>query len=116
MIVTDNTDSLDFKLFKNRHWGGYHFPRHWNLSNPATMRRLAEKTETEVENLATQVSPVNWVYSIRNRLTDKKAPARLIERSRLKSPLSLGIFTVFDILNNLCGRGALLNAILKRPA
>lgn len=115
VIVTDNTDSLDFKLFKNRHWGGYHFPRHWNLFNPATMRRLAEKTEMEVESLTTQVSPVNWVYSIRNRLTDKKAPAWLVEKFSLKSPVSLGIFTVFDILNRLAGRGALLNVILKRP-
>jgi SAM-dependent methyltransferase len=115
VIVTDNTDSLDFKLFKNRHWGGYHFPRHWNLFNPATMRRLAEKTEMEVESLTTQVSPVNWVYSIRNRLTDKKAPTWLIEQFSLKTPLTLGIFTVFDIFNNLAGRGALLNAILKRP-
>ncbi|MDQ3712090.1 MAG: class I SAM-dependent methyltransferase [Acidobacteriota bacterium] len=116
VIVTDNTDSLDFRLFKKRHWGGYHFPRHWNLFNPATMRRLAEKTEMEVESLTTQVSPVNWVYSIRNLLVDRKAPAWLVERFSLKSPLSLGVFTIFDILPNLMGRGALLNAILKRPS
>jgi SAM-dependent methyltransferase len=116
VIVTDNTDSLDFKLFKDRHWGGYHFPRHWNLFNPKTMRRLAEKTEMEVESLTTQVSPVNWVYSIRNRLIDKQAPAWLVERFSLKSPVTLGIFTVFDVFNRLAGRGALLNAIFKRPA
>lgn len=115
VIVTDNTDSLDFKLFKNRHWGGYHFPRHWNLFNSKTMRRLAEKTEMEVESLTTQISPVNWVYSIRNRLTDRQAPAWLVEQFSLKSPVSLGVFTVFDIFNNLAGRGALINAILKRP-
>lgn len=115
VIVTDNTDSLDFKLFKNRHWGGYHFPRHWNLFNPKTMRRLAEKTEMQVESLTTQVSPVNWVYSIRNRLTDKKAPSWLVEQFSLKTPISLGVFTVFDILNNLAGRGAVLNAVFKRP-
>ena len=79
------------------------------------MRRLAEKTEMEVESLTTQVSPVNWVYSIRNRLTDKQAPAWLVERFSLKSPVTLGIFTVFDVFNRLAGRGALLNAILKRP-
>jgi 2-polyprenyl-3-methyl-5-hydroxy-6-metoxy-1,4-benzoquinol methylase len=116
VIVTDNTDSLDFKLFKRRHWGGYHFPRHWNLFNPKTMRLLAEKTEMEVENLTTQISPVNWVYSIRNRLTDRQAPAWLVEQFSLKTPLSLGIFTVFDAFHQLAGRGALLNAVLKRPA
>ena len=115
VIVTDNTDSLDFKLFKNRHWGGYHFPRHWNLFNPATMRRLAEKTRMEVESLTTQVSPVNWVYSIRNRLTDRQAPIWLVERFSLKTPVSLGVFTIFDVFNNLAGRGALINAVLQRP-
>lgn len=116
VIVTDNTDSLDFRLFKNRHWGGYHFPRHWNLFNTATMRRLAAKTGFEIEWLTTQVSPVNWVYSIRNRLTDRQAPSWLVEQFSLKTPLSLGVFTVFDALHNLAGRGALLNAILKRPS
>lgn len=116
VIVTDNTDSLDFRLFKRRHWGGYHFPRHWNLFNPATMRRLAAKTGFEIERLTTQVSPVNWVYSIRNSLTDRNAPRWLVERFSLKSTVSLGIFTVFDALHNFAGRGALLNAILKRPS
>ncbi|MGI8470563.1 MAG: class I SAM-dependent methyltransferase [Pyrinomonadaceae bacterium] len=116
VIVTDNTDSLDFRLFKKRHWGGYHFPRHWNLFNPATLEKLAAKTGFEIEKLTTQVSPVNWVYSIRNFLTDRNAPHWLIEQFSLKSTFSLGIFTIFDILHNLMGRGALLNAIFKRPS
>ena len=33
LIVTDNTGSPDFSLARRRHWGGYHFPRHWNLFN-----------------------------------------------------------------------------------
>lgn len=115
VIVTDNTDSLDFKIFKRRHWGGYHFPRHWNLFNPSTLKKLADKTGFEVEKLATQVSPVNWVYSVRNSLSDRQAPRWLVEQFSLKSPLSLGVFTIFDTLNNLAGRGALLNAVLKRP-
>ena len=115
VIVTDNTDSLDFKIFKRRHWGGYHFPRHWNLFNPSTIKKLADKTGFEVEKLTTQVSPVNWVYSVRNSLFDRQAPRWLVEKFSLKSPLSLGVFTIFDTLNNLAGRGALLNAVLKRP-
>lgn len=115
VIVTDNTDSLDFRIFKRRHWGGYHFPRHWNLFNPRTMHRLAEKTGFAVEKLTTQVSPVNWTYSVRNALADRNAPSWLIEFFSLKSTLALGAFTLFDTLHNLAGRGALLNAVLKRP-
>lgn len=97
VIVTDNTDSPDFNLSKKRFWGGYHFPRHWNLFNKKTIRHLAEKTGLEVETLTTQVSPVNWVYSVRNRLADKNAPNWLIEKFSLRSTISLGFFTVFDV-------------------
>jgi len=114
VIVTDNTDTLDFKLFKRRHWGGFHFPRHWNLFNKKTMRLLAERAGLKVESLTTAVSPVNWVYSIRNSLTDKNAPTWLVERFSLKSTVSLSVFTAFDMLNHIAGKGALLNAVLKR--
>ena len=115
VIVTDNTGTLDFKIFKGRHWGGYHFPRHWNLFNAATMRALAAKVEMEIASLKTIVSPVNWVFSVRNSLVDLGAPQVLINRFSLKSSGSLAAFTVFDMLNQAAGRGALLNAILRRP-
>ena len=115
VVVTDNTRSLDFELFKGRHWGGYHFPRHWNLFSPYTLRALAGKVEMEVETLTTIVSPVNWVYSIRNILFDLGAPPWLINRFSLKSIGSLAAFTAFDTLHQLAGRGALLRAVLRRP-
>lgn len=115
VIVTDNTDSLDFRLFKERYWGGYHFPRHWNLFNPHTMRLLAAKTGFDVEQLTTQVSPVNWTYSIRNTLVDWQAPQWLINRFSLKATVALTCFTGFDTLHQLFGTGALLNAMLRRP-
>src|SRR5205085_2280796 len=39
-IETPNTDCLDFKLFKKRHWGGYHPPRHWYLFDIRAFRFL----------------------------------------------------------------------------
>jgi SAM-dependent methyltransferase len=116
VVVTDNTSSLDFRIFKGRHWGGYHFPRHWNLFSPETMRALARKVGLEVQSFSTVVSPVNWVYSVRNTLVDLGAPAWLSNRFSLESPVSLSVFTVFDMLHQLAGRGALIRAILRRPA
>ncbi len=115
VIVTDNTASLDFKLFKGRHWGGYHFPRHWNLFNQVTLRALATSVAMEVDSLLTVVSPVNWVYSIRNALVDWGAPRWLSNRFSLEAHGSLAVFTAFDALNQLANRGALLRAILRRP-
>jgi SAM-dependent methyltransferase len=115
LVVTDNTDSLDFRVFRRRHWGGYHFPRHWNLFNPRSMRALAARSGLEVERLSTAVSPVNWVYSVRNLLDDWGAPRAVVDRFSLESPVSLAAFTAFDTLHDLAGRGALLRAVLRRP-
>lgn len=115
VIVTDNTDSIDFALFKKSYWGGYHFPRHWNLFNRKSLKRLAEKVGFEVADLTTQVSPVNWVYSIHNFLIAKRAPQFLVNRFTLKSTVSLSAFTSLDIVLQKLGRGALLRAILLKP-
>jgi SAM-dependent methyltransferase len=115
VVVTDNTATLDFRLFGKRHWGGYHFPRHWNLFDKRSLRLLAKQAGLEVETLSTALSPVNWVYSIRNRLVDRQAPRWLVDRFSLKSPASLGAFTLLDGLFNAFGNGALLKLVAKKP-
>ena len=116
VIVTDNTDSVDFGLFKKGYWGGYHFPRHLNLFNKTSLSKLAQKTGLLVDGLTTIVSPVNWVYSIHNALVDKRAPKFLINRFTLKSFVSLSAFTMLDIILQKADRGALLRATLQKPA
>jgi len=114
VVVTDNTDSFDFKFFKNSYWGGYHFPRHWNLFNRKSLTKLAEKVDFKVFDFTTQVSPVNWVYSIHNALVDLNAPRFLINQFTLKSTVSLSAFTSLDILLQKFGRGGLLLATLQK--
>jgi ubiquinone/menaquinone biosynthesis C-methylase UbiE len=115
VVVTDNTESFDFKLFKKSYWGGYHFPRHWNLFNRRSLTKLAENTGFEVENLTTQVSPVNWVYSFHNRFVDRQKPQWLIDQFTLKSTVSLSAFTMLDIVLQKFDRGGLINATLRKP-
>ncbi len=115
VVVTDNTESFDFKIFKNSHWGGYHFPRHWNLFNRESLAKLAEKTGFEVEKISTQVTPVNWVYSFHNRFVDRQRPDWLVKQFTLKSTASLATFTILDIVLQKLGKGGLLNAVFKKP-
>ncbi|MGZ8756203.1 MAG: methyltransferase domain-containing protein, partial [Acidimicrobiia bacterium] len=115
VIVTDNVDSLDFGWFKKRYWGGYHFPRHWNLFNRGALERLTRRAGYQTEKIETIVSPVNWVYSIHNFLVGRGAPRWLVNRFTLKSPASLGVFTVIDMVLHRFGRGALLNAYVTKP-
>lgn len=114
IIVTDNTDSIDFGLFKAGYWGGYHFPRHLNLFNKFSLAKLAVNSGFSVAKITTLVSPVNWVYSVHNALVDKKAPEFLIKRFTLKSVVSLSAFTLLDIFLQKFSRGALLLATLQK--
>jgi SAM-dependent methyltransferase len=115
VVVTDNAASPDARLFGDRHWGGYHFPRHWNLFTASTLGELARKSGLEVESLGNAASPVNWVYSIRNRLVDRDAPRWLVERFSLSTPVSLGIFTMLDLVLSRMAKGCLLRAVLRKP-
>jgi SAM-dependent methyltransferase len=114
VIVTDSTETLDFSIFKGRHWGGYHFPRHWNLFSRRTLLSLAQKAGFKVESIGTQVSPVNWVYSIRNTLVDFEFPEWMVGLFSLRASLALSLFTVVNSIECLFGNGALLCAVLSR--
>lgn len=115
LVVTDNTATPGFEIFGRRHWGGFHFPRHWNLFNAASLRALIERAELETDQISTAVSPVNWVYSFRNLLLDWKAPVWLIDRFSLSSSASLIFFTLVDAFWMVFGRGSILRASAHRP-
>jgi len=115
VIITDNTNSVDFDFFKKHYWGGYHFPRHWNLFSRHSLKRLAAKTGFEVMNVKTIISPVNWVYSIHNALVDRGKPKWLVNSFTLKSSFSLAVFTAVDFIFQKLGRGALLKGVFRKP-
>lgn len=115
LVVTDNTGSPDFHLARSRHWGGYHFPRHWNLFDRSSLSALARGAGLEVDLVATMTSPVNWTYTVRNVLDDWGAPRWAVAQFDLRRPLPLAAFTVMDRVLTAAGRGALLRAHLRRP-
>ncbi len=115
VVVTDNVGSPDFALFGGRHWGGYHFPRHTYLFDRTTLARLGETAGLAVERVTTAVSPVNWVYSLRNWLDDWGGPRWLVNRLSLRSALALGAFTLFDLPLAALGRGAILHGLFRKP-
>lgn len=109
-IVTDNAGSPDFAIFGGRHWGGYHFPRHFYLFDNKTLAKLGTAVGLDIERIDTSVSPVNWTYSFRNWLQDWGAPRWLVRQFDLKSTLAMGFFTLLDMPMALLGRGGNLRA------
>ena len=115
-IVTDNTAAPDARLGRGRHWGGYHFPRHFYLFNRRSLSQLASRAGFEVDQMGTMMSPVNWTYTVHNALEDWGAPSWIVDRFTLESAPALAIFSIIDTFAGLFGRGALLRAVLRRPS
>lgn len=115
IIVTDNTGSPDFGIFRGRHWGGYHFPRHTYLFHKSNLRQFVEKFRFQTVSVKTAMSPVNWVYSIRNWLDDWGAPRWLVRQFSLKSAPALALFTLWDLPLSWLGFGAILHGIFEKP-
>jgi SAM-dependent methyltransferase len=115
VIVTDDAASPSFRMFSGRHWGGYHFPRHWNLFDRKNLGQLARNCGLEPVRIKSMMSPVNWVYSFHNYLVDRRWPRWLQNRFTLKSTLSLTCFTLIDQFLTLFACGSLLCGTLQKP-
>ena len=114
VVVTDNVGSPDFTWFKGRHWGGYHFPRHTVLFDKQTLGKLAEKCGFQVTTIRSAMSPVNWVYSVRNWIDDWGGPRWLVRQFSLESPLALAVGTAWDCGWTLLNRGAILHGTFAK--
>lgn len=105
-LETPNLDSWDARLFRARWWGGYHFPRHWVLFDPKSIRTALEKAGLQVIAIHYQTGHSFWLYSFHhwlryNQTWPMPGLARLFDP--LRSKLMLTLFTGFDILRRMLG-------------
>jgi len=115
VILTANTDSVVARLFQGRHWAGYDFPRHLTLFEAGVLRRMAVEAGLEVERIVTAGSPSAWVDSIINLLQDWAPLSWLAGPARRGSALLHGVAVPVETMARLGGRGAWLEAVLRKP-
>ena len=109
LVETPNTDCLDFKLLRKRHWGGYHAPRHWYLFNPSSLAALARRTGLSIRGGKPYNMSVFWNWSCHSILQDVAGakvagllfPPVRIYFGGLQSFVILGAFSVFERLLQL---------------
>lgn len=104
IIETPNTQSLDAKLFQKSYWGGYHFPRHWNLFSEETLTRMALEQGLEVKACNYLPGHSFWIFSLHHLLADKWKMPRLANFfNPLKNVALLSLFTGFDLVRAKLG-------------
>jgi SAM-dependent methyltransferase len=97
-VETPNLDSLDARLFRERFWGGYHIPRHFQLFTLASLTRLLAAHGLEVESVRYQTGHSFWMYSLHHRLRYGDPPRPRLARwfDPFRGLPFLAAFTAWD--------------------
>jgi 2-polyprenyl-3-methyl-5-hydroxy-6-metoxy-1,4-benzoquinol methylase len=96
IVETPNLAGLDYRAFRGRWWGHYHFPRHWNLFSAASLRRMLESEGFEIVRSESLISTSAWIISLHNAALDRGWPAAAVRFFHYRNPLLLAVFVALD--------------------
>lgn len=116
-IETPNTDSLDFRLFRSRYWGGYHIPRHFYIFNHANVEQILNECEFQVTEQESLASPAFWIQSLHHWFEDRNA-RMIIRLFSIRNPILLVLFTFLDVFIIKClnGKTSNMRVIAKKSS
>jgi len=97
-LETPDVMGWDARLFRPRHWGGYHFPRHFHLFNTTALVELLQQEGYDIIQARSLVSPVFWIHSLHNRLADRGAAENVTRWFHYQNIPLLGLFTGLDLI------------------
>ena len=116
-LETPNRASLDARLFRRTYWGGYHFPRHWQLFTTDGALTLLRRAGLEPVGVAYQTGHSFWLYAFHHALRYRYRLPRLAARfDPIGTLLPLAIVTGFDKFRAAMGfRTSAVMVIGRRP-
>lgn len=98
VIETPDTDCIDYNIFSKRYWGGYHYPRHFNLFKKVNLQKLIKLAGLRVIHSSNKIQPVHWIWSL-HHIIEEKIGRNIISKSlNIKNPIWITIFTIVDAL------------------
>ena len=116
IIETPNLGGFDYGIFRGRHWGHYHFPRHWNLFSTAALHRMLTQRGFEIVRTEYLISTSAWTISLHNRFLDRGWPDWFVRFFHYQNPLLLGLFVLADWMRaRLGGETSNQRVIARKP-
>jgi ubiquinone/menaquinone biosynthesis C-methylase UbiE len=116
VIETPSTKCVDFSLFRRRYWGGYHFPRHFNLFVRPHVEQLLTRAGLEPAGGKVKLQPVHWVWTAHHWLQEKGFPAAIYRTFNIKNPFWLGLATLTDAMQVLFFRqSSNMQIVARKP-
>jgi len=125
LLETPNIDSLDARIFRHRHWGGYHFPRHWVFYSAASITQLVKGLGFDVIEIRYHPAPAFWNWSFHSlmaaqapckKLADFLFPPSDFQKNNLKNLCAVSLFTFFDVVQKATtGKTSNMSILLRKP-
>jgi 2-polyprenyl-3-methyl-5-hydroxy-6-metoxy-1,4-benzoquinol methylase len=122
---TPNIESIDAKWFRDKHWGAYHFPRHWVFYSPQSVKHLAAATGFELAHIEYQPNAIFWVWTFHSLmksndqlrpLADKLFPPIEWSKTNLANFIRNGSFAALDSAIKLfTGQTANMGVAFRKP-
>ncbi len=125
LLETPNTDCVDFALFKRRHWGGYHAPRHWYLFRRENLAELARQVGFSCVRAESCRTSNFWVWTahsllvdvVGRRVADALFPPVRVLYGGAQAFVLLGFFTVVEgALRLVTGKANSMWVLLRKEA
>lgn len=114
VLETPDTRGLDARLFRARHWGGHHFPRHLVLFDGPGLRTLVERAGLRVLETASLASPAFWVQSLHHALAESRL-APLARLCSLRNVPLVAAATALDLLSARFGPTSNQRLVAVKP-
>lgn len=75
-LETPNIGSADAQWFRHKHWGAYHFPRHWYFFSRTSLTNLASTTGFEPVFVDFVPNAIFWFWTFHSMLIEKLPGSR----------------------------------------
>lgn len=98
VIETPDTDCLDFKIFYKRYWGGFHYPRHFNLFNKRNLSILIKNNNLVLLKSYNKLQPVHWIWSFHHIFKEMIGVNKFTNSFNIKNPFWMIIFSFIDFI------------------
>lgn len=92
IIETPYINSLDFRLFKEKYWAGWHAPRHWIIINTQELINYLEDLGYKVKKTWTPC-PYMWIETLRTIM-----PKKFKRLFSITNPFLVIFFTLVDYI------------------
>jgi 2-polyprenyl-3-methyl-5-hydroxy-6-metoxy-1,4-benzoquinol methylase len=114
IVETPNLAGLDYRAFRGRWWGHYHFPRHWNLFSSDALHRMLARQGFEIARTEFLISTSAWTLSLHNYFLDRGWPDWFVRLFHFQNPLLLALFVVLDAVRAKAGRPTSNQRVIAR--